>query len=57
MTERNKLLGGTLALLIAAHVCFEIFSTIWVALRPRTSFFFFSFVYEFIGSQCNHCQR
>ena len=50
MTEKNKLLGGTLAFLIAAHICFEIFSIIWVALRPRRSFFFFSFVHESIGS-------
>jgi len=35
VTNKNKLLGGTLALLIATQLCFGIFSVVWVALRPR----------------------
>ena len=35
MTEKNKLLGGALALLIAAQFCFGIFSVIWISLHPR----------------------
>ena len=37
VTERNRLIGSALALLVALQFCFGIFSIVWVALHPRKS--------------------
>ena len=37
VTGRNKLIGGVLAILIAAQFSFGIFAIVWVALHPRRS--------------------
>jgi hypothetical protein len=37
ITGKSKLIGGTLALLTAAGLCYFIFAMIWVGLGPRES--------------------
>ena len=34
ITGKNKLIGGALALVVAAELCSGIFSTIWIGLGP-----------------------
>lgn len=57
ITRKNKLLGGTLALVIVIELCSGTFSIAWVALSERKSLSFVSVVCKLIGLQRNRYQR